>query len=97
MVVGLWNAQGDLSKVKTRIGGGATTHVVATLAEAQEQVRLLIQPLLRCTEQQVQPESGSRVVEAALPVKQQDPERVFTQTVSATTELVVRTGRNHQE
>ena len=97
VVVGLWNAEGDLSKVKTRIGGGATTHVVTTLAEAQEQVRLLIQPLLRCTEQQVQPESGSRVVEAALPVKQQDPERVFTQTVSATTELVVRTGRNHQE
>ena len=49
LVVGLWNAQGDLSKAKTRIGGGATTHVVATLAEAQEQVRLLIQPLLeRC-------------------------------------------------
>ena len=52
MVVGLWNAQGDLSKAKTRIGGGATTHVVATLAEAQEQVRLLIQPLLRRSEQQ---------------------------------------------
>jgi hypothetical protein len=49
LVVGLWNAQGDLSKAKTRIGGGATTHVVATLAEAQQQVRLLIQPLLeRC-------------------------------------------------
>ena len=30
LVVGLWNAQGDLSKVTTRIGGGATTHVVAT-------------------------------------------------------------------
>ena len=44
VVVGLWNAQGDLSKAKTRIGGGATTHVVTTLAEAQEQVRMLIQP-----------------------------------------------------
>ena len=44
--MGLWNAEGDLSKVKTRIGGHATTHVVTTLAEAQEQVRLLIQPLL---------------------------------------------------
>ena len=43
VVVGLWNAQGDLSKAKMRIGGGATTHVVATLAEAQEQVRLLIE------------------------------------------------------
>jgi hypothetical protein len=51
VVVGLWNAQGDLSKAKVRIGGGATTHVVATLAEAQEQVRLLIQPLLRPSEE----------------------------------------------
>ncbi len=51
VVVGLWNEQGDLSKVKTRIGGGATTHVVATLAKAQEQVNLLIQPLLRPSEE----------------------------------------------
>jgi DNA-binding NarL/FixJ family response regulator len=66
VVVGLWDAQGDLSKAKTRIGGAATTHVVATLAEAQEQVRLLIQPLLRRCEQQVQPDSGPRAVEGAL-------------------------------
>jgi hypothetical protein len=65
VVVGLWNAQGDLSKAKTRIGGGATTHVVATLAEAQEQVRLLIEPLLPPPEQQAQPDSGPRVVEGA--------------------------------
>jgi predicted PurR-regulated permease PerM len=65
VVVGLWNAQGDLSKAKTRIGGGATTHVVATLAEAQEQVRLLIQPLLPQPEKQAQPDSGPRVMEAA--------------------------------
>ena len=65
VVVGLWNAQGDLSKAKTRIGGGATTHVVTTLAEAQEQVRLLIQPLLRRSEQQVQPDSSPRVAEGA--------------------------------
>ena len=44
LVVGLWDFQGDLSKAKERIGGGAV--VVATLAEAQEQVRLLLQPLL---------------------------------------------------
>ncbi len=50
VVVGLWNAQGDLTKVKTRIGGAETTHVVATLAEAQKQVRLLIEPLLRHAE-----------------------------------------------
>jgi hypothetical protein len=65
LVVGLWNAQGDLSKAKTRIGGAATTHVVATLAEAQEQVRLLIEPLLPPPEKQVQPDSGPRVVEGA--------------------------------
>jgi predicted PurR-regulated permease PerM len=47
VVVGLWNVQGDLSKAKARIGGGAITHVVATLAEAQEEVNQLIQPLLR--------------------------------------------------
>jgi CheY-like chemotaxis protein len=40
LVVGLWDAQGDLTKSKERIGCGAI--VVATLAEAQEQVRLLI-------------------------------------------------------
>jgi hypothetical protein len=66
VVVGLWNAQGDLSKVKTRIGGGATTHVVATLAEAQEQVLLLIRPLLQRSEQQVQPDGNPGVVEGAL-------------------------------
>ena len=65
VVVGLWDAQGDLSKAKTRIGGAATTHVVTTLAEAQEQVRLLIQPLLPPPEKQAQPDSGSRVMEAA--------------------------------
>ena len=67
VVVGLWNAQGDLTKAKTRIGGGPTTHVLATLAEAQEQVRLLIQPLLRRPEQQVQPNNAARIVEKALP------------------------------
>jgi hypothetical protein len=44
LVVGLWDTQGDLLKAKERIGCGAI--VVATLADAQEQVRLLIQPHL---------------------------------------------------
>jgi predicted PurR-regulated permease PerM len=61
VVVGLWNAQGDLSKAKVRIGGGDTTHVVATLAEAQERVRLLIRPLLP-PEKQSQPDSGPEVL-----------------------------------
>ena len=46
VVVGLWDAQGDLSKARTRIGNGLATHVVTTLAEAIEKVRLVIQPLL---------------------------------------------------
>jgi hypothetical protein len=66
VVVGLWDAQGDLSKAKTRIGGGAATHVVATLAEAQQQVRLLIQPLLPPPQKQVQPDSDAGVLEGAL-------------------------------
>jgi hypothetical protein len=49
LVVGLWNAQGDLNKAKDRIGCGST--VVATLADAQKQVRLLVESQLpRCEE-----------------------------------------------
>ena len=66
VVVGLWNAEGELNKAKARIGGGATTHVVATLAEAQKLVCSLIQSLVPRTEQPVHPDSASRVVEGAL-------------------------------
>ena len=45
LVVGLWDAKGDLSKAKERIGGDAATYVVSTLAAAQQQIRLLTQPL----------------------------------------------------
>jgi len=65
VVVGLWNAEGDLSKARTRIGAGATTHVVTTLADALEQVRTLIQPLLPPPEKEAQPHSGPMVMEAA--------------------------------
>ena len=58
LVVGLWHAQDDLSKAKERIGCGANVHVVATLADAQEQIRLLIQPLLPASEKQEQPDVG---------------------------------------
>ncbi|MGO9110973.1 MAG: AI-2E family transporter [Thermoguttaceae bacterium] len=64
VVVGLWNAEGDLSKAKTRIGAGATTHVVTTLAEAQDQVRRLIQPLLPSPEILAQSDSDRLVMEA---------------------------------
>ena len=65
LVVGLWDVQGDLNKAKERIGCGAT--VVATLADAQEQIRLLIQQLLPPTEQQAPPECGQMVIERAHP------------------------------
>ena len=54
LVVGLWDMQGDLSKAKERIGCGAT--VVATLADAQEQIRLLIQQFVPPTVRQASPE-----------------------------------------
>ena len=63
-VVGLWNVQGDLDKAKGRIGGGKSTRVVATLADGQEQIRLLVQRLLP-TEQQAPPECGQMVMEGA--------------------------------
>lgn len=42
VIVALYLAKADLTKARERIGCGAV--VVSTLAEAQEQVRLLIQP-----------------------------------------------------
>ena len=65
LVVGLWDMQGDLNKAKERIGCGAT--VVATLADAQEQIRLLMQELLPQTEQQAPPEPDQMVVQRAHP------------------------------
>ncbi len=50
VVIGLWNAQGDLSKAKTRIGADTKTYIVATLAEAREQVDLLVQSRLQLSE-----------------------------------------------
>ena len=44
LVVGLWDVQDDLSKARERIGLDAM--VVAKLADAQGQIRLLSQPRL---------------------------------------------------
>ncbi|HVC92270.1 MAG TPA: AI-2E family transporter [Pirellulales bacterium] len=55
LVAGLWNAQGDFNKARERIGCVAI--VVATLADAQEQIRLLIEPRLPGSE----PVSSNRV------------------------------------
>jgi hypothetical protein len=63
LVVGLWDAQGDLTKAKERIGCGAAAHVVSTLAAAQQQIRLLIQPLLLRSEKQAQPDFGQMRME----------------------------------
>ena len=65
VVVGLWNAEGDLSKAIARIGGGAATHVLTTLADAEQRVRLLIQPLLPPPQRAAVPERGTKVMEAA--------------------------------
>ncbi|HEV3303324.1 MAG TPA: AI-2E family transporter, partial [Planctomycetaceae bacterium] len=51
LIVGLWNATGDLNKAKERVGCGPTTAVVATLAAAQEKIHGLLHPLLQRTEQ----------------------------------------------
>jgi hypothetical protein len=45
LVVGLWDAPGELIKAKEQIGDSETTHVVTTLADAQEQIRNLIKTL----------------------------------------------------
>lgn len=67
LVVGLWNAQGDLKKTKDRIGGGALVHVVATLADGQAQIRQLIQPLLPMTVEETQPDCRQAVLEEVCP------------------------------
>jgi predicted PurR-regulated permease PerM len=60
LVVGLWDTSSDLTKAKERVGCGANAHVVATLATAREQVRLLTQSFLPPTEKQTQPETAPR-------------------------------------
>jgi predicted PurR-regulated permease PerM len=50
LLVGLWDAQCDLNKARARIGSGAI--IVATLADAQEQIRVLCPPRLKPSEQQ---------------------------------------------
>jgi predicted PurR-regulated permease PerM len=63
LVVGLWDAQGELNRARERIGCGAI--VVATLADAQEQVRLLLQQRLPRSQSQAQPECTQTVMPGA--------------------------------
>jgi predicted PurR-regulated permease PerM/methylmalonyl-CoA mutase cobalamin-binding subunit len=62
LIVGLWNAQGDLNKAKERIGCGAI--VFATLAEAQQQIQLF-QAQMPLSEKETQPHSGPMAMAGA--------------------------------
>ena len=48
LIVGLWNATGDLNREQQRIGCDPTTHVLGTLAAAQEKINGLPKPLPNC-------------------------------------------------
>jgi hypothetical protein len=63
LVVGLWDTPGELTKAKKRIGSGAI--VVATLADAQEQIRLLVQSHLPPPEKQPQLDCRQMVLHGA--------------------------------
>ena len=56
LLVGLWDATGDLNTTRGRIGCGAT--VVATLTEAQEQIRRMIEEFSPQTDEQTPPDSS---------------------------------------
>ena len=60
LIVGLWDAQGDLHKARERIGCDAI--VVATLTAAQEQIGTLIQPNVPRPHTQMPSERGPRVM-----------------------------------
>jgi len=65
LIVGLWNAQGDLAKARTRIGCEAAVRVVTTLAQAYEQIQFILQPLMVRRDPPVDPEVRRAVVQAA--------------------------------
>ncbi|MFA5866084.1 MAG: AI-2E family transporter [Phycisphaerae bacterium] len=65
LVVGLWNAKGDLNKARERIGCGSSVPVVGTLMDAQEQIGLQFRPLLPEPETLEQPDCGQTVMEGA--------------------------------
>jgi methylmalonyl-CoA mutase cobalamin-binding subunit len=64
LMVGLWNAQGDLAKARTRIGCEAAVRVVTTLAQAREQIQVVLQPLLVRQEPPAPPQIRRAAVEA---------------------------------
>jgi hypothetical protein len=42
LIVGLWNSPGDLNEAKERVGSDLRTQIVATLADAQAQIRRFV-------------------------------------------------------
>ena len=64
LIVGLWNATGDLTKARARIGCGPTAHVVGTLAAAQEKIHGTLQPLLLGRELPARTDVGQVALEA---------------------------------
>ncbi len=67
LIVGLWNATGDLNKTKERLGCGPTTALVGTLAAAQEKIHGLLQPLMQRTTPTTPQNVGQLVLESAHP------------------------------
>lgn len=65
LIVGLWNAQGELSKARARIGCEAAVRVVATLAQAHDQIQVVLQPLIVRREPPAAPGVRRVVLEAA--------------------------------
>lgn len=57
MLVGLWNAQGDLEKVKERLATAGADKVVTTFAQGMEQIRQIIRPILQGVNKQPEPET----------------------------------------
>jgi predicted PurR-regulated permease PerM/methylmalonyl-CoA mutase cobalamin-binding subunit len=64
LIVGLWHAQGDLTRARTRIGCETAVRVVVTLAQAHEQIQAIVQPLLVRREPTVPPDVRRVVREA---------------------------------
>jgi methylmalonyl-CoA mutase cobalamin-binding subunit len=62
LIVGLWNVKGDLKKAAERIGCDEETHVVGTLADAQERIRVLIPSLLLRPREQVRTDCAHAVM-----------------------------------
>jgi hypothetical protein len=65
LVVGLWGRPNDLTKAAKRIAGGESVYLVSSLAEAQNQIRLLLQPLSLATPARMQANSAHEAATAS--------------------------------